>query len=312
MVVRAPELPADPLPPFTRRDLRSLALSRHDLDALLRDGRVVQPIRGAYLDARVADDPIARARALALVLPADAAAAHRTAAWCHGIDARGPGELDQPLPLECLVPAGHVVPHRAGLDAREAWLPDHDVVEVGGVPVTTAVRTACDLARYLKPFMALGVVDAFAHGGVDPAALAARIEDWRGERNVARARRLVRLCEPLTESFGESWTRLRIADAGFPLPRPQIWIRDGAGVGVYRLDMGWDEEHVAVEYDGVEFHSRPAHVARDIARRKRLAREFAWHAVGVGKGEVLGRSLELELGVGELLGLEPQIRRRLW
>jgi hypothetical protein len=76
--------------------------------------------------------------------------------------------------------------------------------------------------------------------------------------------------------------------------------------------MGWEEERVAVEYDGVEFHSRPEHVARDVARRERLAREFAWHAVGVGKGEVLGRSLEHELGVGELLGRQPQIRRRTW
>jgi hypothetical protein len=75
----------------------------------------------------------------------------------------------------------------------EAWLPDHDVVEITGVPVTTPVRTACDLARYLEPFLALGVVDAFAHRGVDPEVLAARIEDWKGQRNVARARRLVRL-----------------------------------------------------------------------------------------------------------------------
>ena len=217
-----------------------------------------------------------------------------------------------PLPLECVVPAGTVVPHRAGLRAREATLREDDVIQVAGAPVTSAVRTACDLARYLRPFMGLGVLDALAHRGLDRECLRERIEEWRGERNVARARRLIGLCEPATESFGESWTRLRIADAGFPVPEPQIWIYTREGVGLYRLDMGWPEVRVAVEYDGVQFHSRPEHVARDIARRQHLAEEYRWHAVGVGMGEILGRSLEFEVGIGELLGLELQIRRRAW
>lgn len=312
MAVRVPVLPASPLPPFTRRDLRGLGISRHELDALLAARLVVQPVRGAYLDARCRDDPVQRATAVGLVLPADAAVANRTAAWMHGIDTRGPGEHEAPLPLECVVAAGRTVPKRTGLQAREAWLPEDDVALLAGVPVTTAVRTACDLARHLRPFMALGALDAFARSGMDRAEAASRIEDWRGGRNVARARRLIRLCDPASESFGESWTRLRIADAGFPLPVCQIWIVDDDGVGVYRLDMGWEEARAAVEYDGLEFHSRPEDVAHDVTRRRRLADEFGWTCVGVDRGDVLGRSLELERGIGELLGLEPQITRRLW
>ncbi len=76
--------------------------------------------------------------------------------------------------------------------------------------------------------------------------------------------------------------------------------------------MGWRDKRVAVEYDGVEFHSEEDDVAHDEQRRKVLDREFGWHVVGVDRGLVLGRSLELEYGVGELLGLEPQIRTRLW
>jgi hypothetical protein len=34
--------------------------------------------------------------------------------------------------------------------------------------------------------------------------------------------------------------------------------------------------------------------------------------IGVGKADVLGWSLNLERGIGELLGLEPQISRRHW
>ena len=45
---------------------------------------------------------------------------------------------------------------------------------------------------------------------------------WKGGRNIDRARRLASFCEPRAESFGESWTRLRILDAGFPRPVAQV------------------------------------------------------------------------------------------
>ena len=313
MVVRLPALGPQPLPPFTRRHLPGLGLTRHELDALLASGSVVEPVRGAYLDARCAADPVSRARAVALVLPPGAAVARRTAAWLYGIDPRGPDERDGVDPVECVVAAGAVVPHRAGLVAREARLGVEDVACVHGTPVTTAERTALDLARFLRPFMGLAVVDAFAHARlVDPLRLVGRIEDFTGGRGIEQARRLVRFCDAATESYGESWLRLRIVDAGFPRPEAQIWICDPAGIAVYRLDMGWRERRLAIEYDGEEFHSRPEHRKRDIQRRQALADTYGWTVVGVGKGEVLGRSMELERGLGDLLGLEAAIRRRAW
>lgn len=313
MVIRTPQLSADVLPPFRRRDLPGLLLSRHELDALLAAGLIVQPVRGVYLDARAVGDPVRRAQALGLVLPPDAAVGRRTAAWVHGVDARGPGELDVPLPLEVVVRTGTTPLRRAGVRAYEASLPEDDIAVAHGVPVTTPLRTACDLARYVRPFVALGCLDAIARIGLcHPAEMLSRLRDWSGERNVARARRLVRLCDPRSESPGESWTRLRIIDAGFPAPETQVWIRDHEGTGVYRLDLGWSKRRIAIEYDGREFHSRPEHIEHDRRRREDLARRFDWHVVGVGMGEVLGSSLAFERGVGELLGMEPQISRRTW
>ena len=313
MVVRVPELPPQPLLPFTRADLRGLLLRRHELDALLLAGLVVQPVRGVYLDARASDDLRHRALAVGLLLPDGAAVARRPAAWLHGVDARGPGELTTPLPMECVVPAGSVVPRRGGLVAHEARVPDGDVVEVAGVPVTSPVRTACDLARFLLPHMGLGCLDAMARAGtVNPVELAERIEYWRGERFVAQARRLIGLCDGESESFGESWTRLRIADAGFPRPELQVWVHDDDGVAVYRLDLGWPELRKAVEYDGEEHHSTLEDRRRDDLRRDDLLRRFGWDVVAVGKAEVLGPSMALERAVGEMLSLEPGLRRRLW
>jgi very-short-patch-repair endonuclease len=112
--------------------------------------------------------------------------------------------------------------------------------------------------------------------------------------------------------MGETWLRLRIVDAGFPRPTVQIEVLDARGRTVYRLDLGWEDELVAVEYDGEQFHCTAEHRARDRRRRDDLERTYGWRVLAVGKGEVLGPSLALEKAVGELLSREPQIRRRCW
>lgn len=305
----------EPFPqPMRGRDLLDLGLRPPDIAELVKEGVLVQPFRGVFVAATQIDVPEVRAAALGLVLPPGAAVAREMAAWLWGIDARPPGRHAQPPILECVVDAGTSTPPRLdGVRAYAASLPDGDVVQHLGVPVTSAERTVLDLARYLPEYMGLAVADAFTHAKLaDLERLRVRIEEWRGGRWVDRARRVLSLCEPLTESFGESWVRLRVVDAGFPRPTPQIWIYDWAGTGVYRLDMGWEEHKVALEYDGEEHHSNEDDVAHDAARREDLARRFGWSTYGVGKGLVLGPSLQLELAIGELLSMEPLIRRRRW
>lgn len=304
--------PTDLPSAFSRSDLPGLGLSPRDLRRLLGDGQVVQLLRGAYAPAHLADEVEVRAAAAGLVLPAGAAVARTTAAWLHGVDARSPGRHLAPVPLECVVPCGTTPPRRPGLAATAAEMEDHDVTVLAGVPVTTPTRTAIDLARYLPPHLGLGCVDALAHAGlVHPARLAEELGRWTGQRFVARARRCIALCEPATESPGESWLRLRVVDAGFPPPEPQIWVHDAGGRRLYRLDMGWRLRRKAVEYDGVEFHG-PDRAASDRARRGELERDHGWDVLVAGRGEVLGRGTALERALGELLGLEPHLTRRAW
>lgn len=202
---------------------------------------------------------------------------------------------------------------RPGVRGFVADLTRDDLCVVGGVMCTTPARTAMDLVRWLQPHMGLACLDLMAGRGlVDPAHLAAEIERWHGERFVDQARYLITHCDPKSESFGESWLRLRMVDAGFPRPETQIWISDGEGVALYRLDMGWRKRRKGVEYDGEEFHSAAEDREHDEARRDDLAKRFDWDVIGVGKGEVLGRSLALERAVGDLLGIEPTIRARRW
>lgn len=299
--------------PLRRRDAAAWGLSPAALDRLALRGLLVQVVRGVFVRPHQVDDPEIRARAAGLVLPPGAAVSRRTAAWLWGVDPRGPSERRCVLDVECSVPVGAAVVRGRAVKGFVTDLKPDDVTLVAGVPCTTAHRTAADLARWLQPHMGLACLDALAANKViHPELLLEEMGRWKGDRNVARARRLISLCEPKTESFGESWLRLRIVDAGFPRPEPQIWIIDADGVALYRLDMGWRDRKIAVEYDGEEFHSETEDRDADEVRRDDASERFGWEVVGVGRGEVLGRSKALELAVGDLLGLSPTNRRRDW
>lgn len=302
---------ADLLPAFASHQLRSLGLGHRWLAAALSAGEVVEVVRGAYLPSALLGEPLAVAQAAALVLPPHVVACRGLAAMIHGVDPRGPSLDDRPVAVQGLVPASNRTPKWMGASIYEAPLAAHDVVEVGGVLVTSPERTALDCARYLRPPMALAVLDRMARLGlVDREVLLLRIEEFRGDRWVGQARHLIAHVEPGAESYGESWFRLRLLDAGFPRPRVQIWVPEERP-GAARLDLGWEEVRKAGECDGAEFHG-PEQQDVDDARRDRLEREHGWRFLSVRKDAVLGRSTRLEEAFGELLGLAPKTRRRAW
>ncbi len=298
--------------PFDRQGAGAAGLRDRDVTRLLASGALRQPVRGVYLDARAPDDLTSRAACLALRLPVDAVVGRLTAAWLWGVDGRLPDARAAPPLVECIVPVGRQPVRRPGVRCYVAPL-DGDTCEVDGLPVTTPLRTALDALRWLRPHMGLGVADALAAVGLLlPEALLEMIAGLPGVRGIAQARYLAALVDPRTESMGESWLRLRIVDAGFPRPAVQIEVLDAGGRCVYRLDLGWPDRRLAVEYDGEEHHSSRHQVTHDRRRRDDLERRFGWYVLGVGKGEVLGPSLALERALGELLGLEPRTVRRRW
>ena len=308
-----PALDRCPDRPFRRTHCLDLGLTEDVVDRLVRSRHLHQPMRGILHRADAPDSLAFRAAVAALALPPGAALARTTAAWLYGIDCRPLGEHDRIPDVECVVPTPSGVVRRPGVRCHQADLAAVDLTEVNGLPVTTPARTAIDLARYAMPGNGLGALDAMARAGlVEPGELLLMVERWRGERFVARARQLIGWCDPLAESFGESWLRLRVLDAGFPRPQLQIPLVDGDGVLVYRLDLGFLEVRAAFEYDGEEFHSGPEAERSDRRRRADIERRWGWTAVGVGKALVLGPSMALERAVGEALSLEPAIRRRLW
>ena len=128
-------------------------------------------------------------------------------------------------------------------------------MEHGGLRMTVPARTTVDGLRRLRRPFALSAADAMARAGwVVRAELDERIDRLRGFPGVVQARSLVRLVDPETAWPGESWTKLRLVDAGCPIPRSQLWIVDVKGRRA-ALDLGYEHAKVGCEYDGREVHT---------------------------------------------------------
>lgn len=295
---------------FTAAEAEKAGVSRWLLARLVGLGQVRRLLHDAYADALVVDTVALRAQALCKVMPESGVVARRTAAWLFGVDAYAPLERDQALVVECVVPAREARIRRRGVCGWEEDLEPRDICWVDGVRATTPTRTALDLARYAPRFMGLAAVDAFSRAGLSsPAEMMTCAERFRGGRNIRIARTLIGWAEPLAESAGESWLRLRILDAGFPRPQAQTWVLDTRGHGVYRLDLTYPDHRVGLEYDGLEFHDSLDQRNHDVRRRTRLSREFGWDTYGFDRGDVLGAKPAVELVVGGLIGVEPLLPR---
>lgn len=296
--------------PFTRADLARLGVQVRQLRADVEAGRVRTEFRGVYVRADVPDSIWLRASAARLVLPKHAVVADRSAAWLHGIDCRQPAELDLPPRLEVVSRRGAAPSRRRDMLGGERDLADEDVMTLDRVSVTTPLRTAADLACRRGRPAALAVLDAFAREhGVTRAELERTAVRFRRRRGVTQLRELIPLVEPLTESTGESWSRLAIHDAGLPRPEPQVWVRvEGKP---YRLDLAWRWHRIAVEYFGREFHEGDQVEASDLERIEAL-RRAGWIVIVVWAEDLAGPRLDAWLTEARaaLADRGPEARRR--
>ncbi|MBP1818476.1 DUF559 domain-containing protein [Mycobacterium sp. OAE908] len=222
----------------TRRTLRSRYDSVH---------------RDVYIAKGVPLTPDTRAVAAWLWSGRQATAAGFSAAALHGakwIDPQRPAELYRRNGK----PAGGIVIHRDELAVD-------DICVVRGIQATTPARTAFDLGRRDRRLQALIAVDALANAvrlqsfDVNPL-----IERHRGVRGLVQLREVVDLMDCGAESPQETRTRLVLIDAGLPRPTTQIV------VGRWRIDMGWAEFKVGVEYDGPQHWTDPRRRTRDIEK----------------------------------------------
>jgi very-short-patch-repair endonuclease len=235
-------------------------LGRGRLATRLEHGDLQRITRGVYVNPcrHTAIDHADRLRALFMRLPAGTILGFHSAAAQHGF---GVLPTDR---VHVVVPPGVAKPRIRGVVAHETALPVRATTVLGGVPCAPVTRCVIDLARTVRRLDALPVVDAALRSGV------CGVDDlWReischgGLPGVRQAREMVALGDARAECRQESQLRLTIIDGGLPAPEPQVWIHDQFGVARYRLDLGYRERRVGIEYDGL------SHVDRDRLRHDR-------------------------------------------
>jgi|SRR5215207_2504265 len=294
--------------PFSRERAPELGLTTVPLRNALANGVLRREFRGVYVDARVPDSRQSRLRAIALVKPDGAIACNETAAWLYGLTVFAPGERHVFEP-SLVVEHSRTRVERPGVRCRQAIIDRQDVHFVEGVHLTTPLRTASDLLRRMYRPYALAAADAFAHAGLIHAEeLVDYVARLKGYRGIVQARSLAGIVEPRTQSPGESWQRLRIHDAGFPPPEPQLEVVDDFG-RTYYLDLGYSELLIGSEFDGREFHTDPEHRKHDVDRRTYLSQLYGWRWVVGTRERLFGTDWSFERELGELLGMEPLARR---
>jgi Protein of unknown function (DUF559) len=153
--------------------------------------------------------------------------------------------------LHVIVPPDVDVPLVRGVAAHTSVLPVRDPVWIDGIPCVPAVRCAVDLARQLGRADALALLDATLRAALCTVdQLAAEVALHIGLRGVRQARELIGRADPRPKCVQESHLRLVLLDGRLPPPEPQLWVANFYGTVVYRVDLGYEQQRVGVEYDG--------------------------------------------------------------
>ena len=245
---------------YTWQAARNAGLTR----AAIRDDGV-RVTRGAYESRAVPVNVRNACRAVAGVLPAGAVFSHLTAAALLG------APVPHAWPLHVTVPPGVTRPQRRRLCVHVRTLLPEDVVERGGLTVTSGPQTLLDLASVLDADELVAVGDALYRGRhLDHATVATRLARADGVRGVAAARHVAPLLTPLAASRPESLFRYWLTASELPDPRPQIPILDRWGREVAHADLGYEEWKVGLEYEGRQ-HAERKQFGRDLERYSLMA-----------------------------------------
>lgn len=272
---------------FTR-DLEAIGEGARRLRREVTKGTVVRPHRGAFVDVVAWATLGDTGRFLTRVAAASAAArqtpivSHLSAAAVWGAPIIGP--LPVAIDVLATVAAGTRTEHHFRKHASEF----HDEVEiVDRLAVTTLTRTVADVAASSSFVTAVGVLDwAFGQRGISAGDVLANLDRRCVIRGRRRAERAVAFADGRAGSPGESLSRVRIHELGFPAPELQCRFADDRGfIGI--VDFWWPEYRLIGEFDGLEKYVREAYTqgrttAEVVIDEKR--REDRLRSIGSGLG----------------------------
>jgi hypothetical protein len=237
-----------------------LAVTRHYVEVGADDramrrsfeaGSLVRIRRGAYAasphwsELRDADRYDLRIAAVLATRRSEVVLSHHSAARLWGLPL-----IDWPATVHITEPLDSRRRSKNGVVVHRRQLRESDRSERSGVRVTSLLRTLVDLACDAAFRDAVAAIDAarFRHGeACGPQVLAEALEMF-GLRNSSRGRRAIAFSTDAAMSPLESFSRVVIAELGFPEPVLQQVFRTPAGRRL--ADFWWPAERVIGECDG--------------------------------------------------------------
>ncbi len=256
-----------------------LGVSPGEVRRLKRQGHWVAVRRGVYTSRELWDSldewrgrPRLIARAVVLTMRRAWVLSHNSAA-----DELDLATLRPPEPLTHITRPGWTNAWTENQVAHHLarFRPDQ-VVEINGVRVLDAARTAIDIARYHGVLHGIVACDSARRGGVSQAGLVAAYEPMEQWPGVKAAHTSVELSDARAENVNESLGRHLVLEAGIGEPDCQFPVRTDDGikwcdirVGNHMIETDGEVKFIPVAEGGVA--EKPAHkVAWDEKKRQRL------------------------------------------
>lgn len=203
---------------------------------------------------------------------------HLSAARLHGLFLYGVN--DKVHLLHSVRPS----PDRWGKDvqAHTERISEDQVTTVRGLRATTLERTVSDCARMLTYPKALVIVDHGLRLGAKRTQIEELAAASTGKRGVRTLRKALENSDVRSESAGETLTRELMQRLRIKMPEPQFKVR--TRLGQHRMDFAWEEEKLALEFDGRTkyFDYKPTEeVIFQERRREKALMEDGWRFIRI-------------------------------
>jgi hypothetical protein len=242
------------------REARRLGMPRRDLEHLQRINRQ-QLVRGAVAIEPIRDPLRTSARAAQLAIP-DGLISHRTAAHLHGL--QGVGFWNPADVVDMTLPSARTRRQRRGVRLRFRPLQPSDCIQLGGLQVTSVLRTLADCAAVADRISWLSIVDSALYQKLLTADELGELADLLRRTRCADAARWLKLANGLAESPSETRVRIVLVDARLTPDHLQYVVIGDDGYPLARLDIAYrrNGKQVGLEVDSGE-HDRPRALYRD-------------------------------------------------
>lgn len=233
----------------TRHALLAHGLDARQIRTWVRAGRLVVVRRGVYTTAELwaswdlyRERPLARVRAVELMLRVPHVLSHDSAALVHRIPLLRPHEAEPHVTRRHL----RASMTQAGVHHHGARYPEGRALVVDGLPVLDVPRTVVDLAREHGYREGLVAADGAMQLGVSRSELARAAREMTGWPHSLTVRAVVADADPGAESVLESLARELTAETGLGPIETQFPVRVPGGVAWVDLRVG---RHL-IEADG--------------------------------------------------------------